>query len=28
LETPVDDDPGDNLQNLAKLRGLVKHATD
>ncbi len=27
LETPVDDDPGDNVRNLAKLRDLVKHAT-
>lgn len=24
LETPVDDDPGDNIRNLEKLRGLLK----
>ena len=24
LETPVDDDPGDNIRNLEVLRGLVK----
>jgi deoxyribonuclease IV len=24
LETPVDDDPGDNIRNLEKLRSLIK----
>ena len=24
LETPKDDDPGDDIRNLEKLRGLVK----
>jgi deoxyribonuclease-4 len=24
LETPVDDDPGDNIRNLERLRGLIK----
>lgn len=27
IETPVDDDPGDNLRNLARLRSLIREST-